>query len=485
MRPAKGRGFAEVSKRLHGNNMGRIPNSTTIAAMSTAVGPGGIAIIRLSGPDSLKIISKIFHPVNSKHPLESHKLYLGKIIDPQNSRELDQVLCSYMRGPKTYTREDVAEINAHGGPVVSRQILDLALAAGARMAEPGEFTRRAFLAGRIDLSQAEAVAELVAARSQAEADLAMAQLSGGLRQQVETLRAPLIEVLAHTEVALDFPDEEAEIIQGSEAAEKIARDVLNPLDELLNAYESGRIYREGLQAAIVGRPNVGKSSLLNKLIKDERAIVTPTPGTTRDVIEVEALIEGVPMTLVDTAGLESPARDDAEAEGQRRAQARLAAADLVLLVLDRSQPLTEEDRRIHSLTRPENTIAALNKTDLDPAFALEDAQELLGSTVALSISAKTGQGLSGLKTRILEMMTSGQTSPDHVPRLVPNLRHKLALEQARGPVFRTVQGLNNDLAPELIALEIRSALDSLGLITGLTTPDDILDEIFEKFCLGK
>ncbi len=465
--------------------MERLPSSSTIAAVSTAVGPGGIAIIRLSGPDSLKIVSKIFRSARSGRPLESHKLYLGKIVDPQTNREVDQVLCSYMRGPKTYTREDVVEINAHGGPVVARQILDLVLGAGARLAEPGEFTKRAFMAGRIDLSQAEAVAELVAARSEAEAALALAQLTGGLREQVEALEKPLVEVLAHVEVALDFPDEEAEIIEGSAAAEKLARQVLEPLDGLLNAYESGRIYREGIQAAIVGRPNVGKSSLLNRLAGDERAIVTPVPGTTRDIIEVETLIQGVPVTLVDTAGLETAARDDAEAEGQRRAQARLATADLVLLVLDRSLPLTGEDRRIFSLAAGENTIAALNKADLEPAFTLEEARELLGSIPVLSVSAKTGKGLPDLKALIFEKATAGRTSPDHVPRLVPNLRHKLALKQSREPLARAIEGLNRGLAPELVALEIRSALDSLGLITGRTTPDEILDEIFDKFCLGK
>ncbi|MBW2090860.1 MAG: tRNA uridine-5-carboxymethylaminomethyl(34) synthesis GTPase MnmE [Deltaproteobacteria bacterium] len=465
--------------------MERGPSSSTIAAISTAVGPGGIAIIRLSGPDSLDIISKIFIPARPARLLESHKLYLGKIVEPQTDREVDQVLCSYMRGPNTYTREDVVEINAHGGPVVASQILDLVLAAGARMAEPGEFTKRAFLAGRIDLSQAEAVAELVAARGQAEAGLALAQLTGGLRQQVEALKKPLVEVLAHLEVALDFPDEEAEIIQSSAAAEKLLQGTLKPLDELLNAYESGRIYREGIQVAIVGRPNVGKSSLLNRLTRDERAIVTPQPGTTRDVIEVEALIEGVPLTLVDTAGLEAPARDDAEAEGQRRAQARLTAADLVLLVLDRSQPLTEEDRRIFSLARSDNTIAALNKTDLKPAFSLKEARGLLGTTPALDVSAKTGKGLSALKAQIFEKITGGRTNPDHVPYIVPNLRHKQALEQAREPLTRAIEGLQKDLAPELSALEIRSVLDSLGLITGQTTPDEVLDEIFNNFCLGK
>ncbi|MBW2623847.1 MAG: tRNA uridine-5-carboxymethylaminomethyl(34) synthesis GTPase MnmE, partial [Deltaproteobacteria bacterium] len=354
--------------------MDQTSDSSTVAAVSSAPGHGGIAIVRLSGPDTEEIISRIFKPDRAGFPLESHKLHLGWIIDPRTGSGVDQVLCSLMRGPHTYTREDVAEINTHGGPVITQRILHFALSMGARLADPGEFTRRAFLAGRIDLSQAEAVAELIAARSQAEAELAVSQLDGGLRKQVEGFRQTLIDILAHLEVALDFPDEEAEIVQGPEAAEKIRATVLTPLEELLEAYETGRFYREGLQVAIIGPPNVGKSSLLNRLLEDERAIVTELPGTTRDIIEAEALIDGIPLTLVDTAGLESEARDEAEAEGQRRAEARLNQADLILLVLDLNRPLSSEDARILAYSQVRPAIILLNKSDLTPAFEADEVK---------------------------------------------------------------------------------------------------------------
>ena len=465
--------------------MNRTPDSLTIAAVSSAAGYGGIAIVRLSGPETETIISRIFKPARSGFPLESHKLNLGWILDPNTGAAIDQVLCSLMRGPHTYTREDVAEINTHGGPVVTQRILHLAISQGARLAEPGEFTRRAFLAGRIDLSQAEAVAELIAARSLAEAELAANQLDGGLRKQVEDFRETLIETLAHLEVALDFPEEEAEIIRGPEAARKIRTDVLKPLDELLEAYEAGHFYREGLQVAIIGRPNVGKSSLLNRLLKVEKAIVTPSPGTTRDIIEAEALIEGIPLTLVDTAGLEAETRDEAEAEGQRRAESRLNEADLILIVIDRNRTLSSEDSRILAYGRVRPALILLNKSDLPSAINLEAVESQSNSWPVLVVSARTGDGISELKSKIFESVTGGRTKPVHIPAIVPNTRHKRALEESRQALMPAIQALAEELPPEIAALEVRLALDQLGVITGHTTTEDILDRIFEDFCLGK
>lgn len=457
----------------------------TIAAVATPVGPGGIAIVRISGPAAEKVAVMVFRPAKTDFPLKSHKLCLGNVVDPRTDRVLDQVLCCFMRAPATYTREDVVEIHSHGGPLAARRILDAVLAAGASLAEPGEFTRRAFLAGRIDLSQAEAVAELIGARSQTEADLAMAQLSGGLKELAEALGKPLVEVLAHLEVALDFPDEEAEIIEGPVAAQRLAREVLEPLDLLLADYDSGRVFREGIKAAIVGRPNVGKSSLLNALLQSERAIVTPQPGTTRDIIEADAVWDGLPLTLVDTAGLETEAADEAEAQGQARAASRLATADLILLVLDRSRPLSNEDRRIMAAAPAGRTLLVLNKIDLASAFTPAEALDFLGPAPMVEVSALTGQGLASLRKEISQTVTSGAHRPEAVPTLVPNLRHKQALEASREPLKRAIAGLKNGLAPELTAVEINLALEELGTITGQTTPDHILDEIFSKFCLGK
>jgi len=459
--------------------------NSTIAAMATPLGSGAIAIVRLSGPRAEEIARGLFRPAKTEYPLTSHMLHLGHLVDPRTGRLVDQVLCTFMKAPATYTREDVVEIHSHGGPVAVRRILELVLQNGAELAAPGEFTRRAFLAGRIDLTQAEAVAELVEARGAAEAQLAAVQLAGGLRDQVEALRQPLLEILARLEVAIDFPDEETEIIAPEPAADRLDREVLIPLDRLLAAYDSGRVFREGLKAAIVGRPNVGKSSLLNALLKTDRAIVTPVPGTTRDLIEADAVLSGLPLTLIDTAGLETPPLDEVEAEGQRRAAARLAAADLVLLVLDRSRPLTDEDRRIFMAAPPGRTLLVLNKSDLPPAFSLDRAADFLGGRPAVEISALTGRGLDRLQEEIFQMACGGRTSPEEVPDLVPNLRHKKALEAARPALIRAGEGLRNGLAPELVALEINQALDALGGLIGLTTPDDVLEEIFSRFCLGK
>ena len=462
-----------------------MPQSSTIAAISTALGPGGITIIRISGPLSHSLGLKIFQPDRAKPPLASHKMYLGRIVDPQDQGTIDQVLAVFMAAPATYTREDLVEFHCHGGMVTAGRILELVLSVGAELASPGEFTRRAFLSGRIDLSQAEAVAELVAARSGAEARLAAEQLAGGLRDRTEAIRQPLVQVLAHLEVALDFPDEDAEIVQGPDAARLLEAESLAGLDDLLADYERGRVYREGISAAIVGRPNVGKSSLLNALLREERSIVTEIPGTTRDIIEAQAVFHGIPVTLVDTAGLEARAADAVEAEGQRRAAARLQAADLVLHVIDSSRPLEGEDQRIFQLAPLGRVLLVLNKTDLDPCFTMAQALDFLGPVPAREVSARQGTGLEELGEAVYGLVSGGWSGSGEPPRLVPNLRHRQALEKAREPLVRAIAGLKEGLAPELVALEITTVLEQLGLITGRTTPDDILDEIFSSFCLGK
>ncbi len=470
-------------------SLGNDLENATIAAVSTSLGPGGISIIRISGPEAEEVLDKLFRPNKTRSPLQTHKLYLGQIIDPRTKQTVDQVLCCTMHAPATYTREDMVEIHSHGGVYVAARILDLVLQCGVSLAQPGEFTRRAFMAGRIDLTEAEAVAELIASRSLNEARLAAAQLTGGIKDRVEGLRNHLIEVLAHLEVALDFPDEETEILAGSDAAQRLRSSVLEVLEDLVEAYDSGRVFREGIKAAIVGRPNVGKSSLLNALTKAERAIVTPLPGTTRDVIEADAMISGLPVTLVDTAGLEAPAADQVEAEGQRRAAEKLAQADVILLVIDRSRPLGVEDRRIFQMCQKDRTIPVLNKCDLAPVFNGEKVMELLGPANHVEISALTGKGLDDLKHEVYRIVVNPQggreSEPQNVPELVPNLRQKNALVSARDPLVKAIEGLESGLAPELLALEIKSTLDHLGVITGRTTPEDVLDEIFSSFCLGK
>ncbi len=457
----------------------------TVAAVSSALGAGGIAVIRMSGPAAHAIGKEVFRPARPEKVFADRRMYLGWVVDPDSARTLDQALCVFMEAPGTYTGEDVVEIHCHGGPVAAGAVLECLINRGAELAAAGEFTRRAFMAGKIDLSQAEAVAELIGARSRAEADLALAQLSGGLKRKVEEFRAVLVGTLADVEVALDYPDEEEDIVRGGEAAEEIRKKVSGPLSELLKDYESGRVMREGLSIAIVGRPNVGKSSLMNALLKKERSIVTEIPGTTRDLIEADAIINGIPVIMVDTAGLEAPTEDPVEREGQRRAAERLAGADLALVVVDSGRELTEEDLRIAEAAPKGRILVVVNKVDAARVLTAEHVDKLSEYGKIARISAKRGDGLAELKDSIFRMVTGGVGEGGSLPELVPNLRHKKALESALEPLERAAEGLEVGLAPELVAFEINAALAALGQIVGATTPDDVLDEIFSRFCLGK
>ena len=457
----------------------------TIAAISTPSGTGGISIVRVSGESAETIARRIFIPDKAEFPLKSHRLFLGNIFDNGRDEVVDQVLCCLMRGPGTYTREDIVEFHCHGGPVIAARVLELTLNAGARLANPGEFTRRAFLAGRIDLSQAEAVVELINARSSMESSLAAAQLSGGMSDRALAIRSPLVEILAHIEVALDFPDESEEVMDWRVGAERIRNEAIGPLDELVKAYQKGRVFREGVTVAIAGRPNVGKSSLLNALLKDERAIVTDLPGTTRDVIEAPANIHGLPLTLIDTAGLSRDPRDLVEAEGQKRARQRVDTADLVIMLVDRSRDLDQEDREIYRSFPKDRTLIVANKVDLPAMWNQDDLLAFLGGQKAWTISAKTGEGLGELGDGIFQFVIGSGSDRAYVPRIVPNLRHCQALNDARPAMLRAVEGLNDGIPLELVAVDIREALDRIGLITGQTTPEDVLDEIFSRFCLGK
>ena len=465
-----------------------MPLRTTIAAVSTPAGPGGIAIVRVSGPRAEKVGRTVFTPQKIKHPLPSHRMVLGYVKDPDTGKIVDQVMCCLMKAPHSYTREDVLEIHCHGGQVLAAGILEIVLKFGAEPAEPGEFTRRAFMAGRIDLSQAEAVAELIGARSRAEAELAAAQLDGGLGRRVEGMRAVLIEILAHIEAALDFPDEDIDPdggwIDADGFAAMIRREVIDKTDELIAAYENGRVFREGVTVVIAGRPNVGKSSLLNALVGQERAIVAQHPGTTRDVIEVEAVFYGVPVVLADTAGLESEAADEVEAEGKKRALKRLHEADIVLAVVEQGRELTEADRRIVGRALDGRTMVVVNKVDLAEAFTMGEAGAFLGRMPCVGVSARFGNGLEELK-RVIVTAATGRDVRERPSGMMPNVRHKNALALSLEPLRRVVEGMEKGLAPELIALEIRESLGHMGVITGETTPDDVLDEIFKSFCLGK
>jgi tRNA modification GTPase len=460
--------------------------SDTIAAVSTPMGIGGIAIIRVSGPEAESVTRKVFRPGKAKFPLESHKMHFGRVVDPETGNMIDQVLCCFMPEPHSYTRENVVEFHCHGGAMAAGIVLDVILTNGARLAEPGEFTKRAFLAGRIDLTEAEAVAEMIAAKSRAQAEVAAAQLNGGLRETTKGLAGPLVEILAHLETALDFPDEEADIINYKEASHRVENDVLKRLDKLLIEAEQGRAVKEGLNAAIVGRPNVGKSSLLNALSNAEKAIVADLPGTTRDVIEVDVLIMGIPVMLVDTAGLSVKISDQVELEGQRRARNKMAEADIVFVVLDGSRPLDDEDKGIIGNAPPERTFVVINKADLPEAFKCTDVTDNHNVLNTLKVSAKFGTGLDQLRTQVYQHVTKGKIiGQAGVSAVIPGLRHKKALMEARESIIRAITCLQGNEPPEIIALEIRDGLEKLGEITGKTTSDDVLDAVFSRFCLGK
>jgi tRNA modification GTPase len=405
------------------------------------------------------------------------------VVDPESEKTLDEVLFSVMRAPQTYTREDVVEIQAHGSRCGLGAILELVLKGGARLAEPGEFTKRAFLNGRIDLSQAEAVIEVVNAQTAEGLELAARQLKGYLSQAIRAIRDPIKDLLVEVEAAIDFPEDVEEIINAEAFARNARENAIVPLEKLLEHYDEGHVYREGVAAAIIGCPNVGKSSLMNRLLQKERSIVTSVPGTTRDFIEETVNIKGIPLRLIDTAGLHDT-EDALEAAGVRFTRQRLDEADLVLFMVDCSAPLTDKDLAIYDLVGKRKTILAINKIDLGSD---EQAREIAGRLQGLpwvKISALYNEGIDSLKDAVFREVTD-QKGPTDLPSIVPNLRHKVKIERALEAAREIEGGFRAGRSPELVAVDLREALDALGEIIGETTTEDILDQIFSHFCIGK
>lgn len=465
-----------------------VAGEETIAAIATPAGAGGIGIIRVSGPLAGPILARVFRPRRPVASFASHHMYYGWIVDPGTDSLLDEVLAVFMRAPHTYTREDVVEVHCHGSYLVLERILALIFRQGARPARAGEFTKRAFLNGRIDLTRAEAVLELLQARTDPALELACGQLQGMLYDQVMAVRRSLLAVRAIIEVAIDFPEEEGDILDPARMAEQLQQEVLGPITALLADADQGRIFREGISAVILGRPNVGKSSLLNTLLREERALVTAIPGTTRDTIEEYVNIKGMPVRIIDTAGIRDTS-ETVEELGVRRARAKLAEADLVLLLLDAATGLTPEDRQLHAGIRENNgdtlLLLVLNKQDLVPdldlaAYAAEFPEETL-----VTISAKNGDGIKQLEQAIFTAVAGRDTLPDSGPGCAPNLRHRAALAKAREACQRAAAGLAEGRSPDLLAVDLQATLDHLADIVGETTTEDVLDMIFERFCIGK
>lgn len=455
----------------------------TIAAIATPFGESGIGIVRISGSLAEPIARRLFQPKKELSEFVSHHLYYGEIIDPEKRLPIDEVLVVLMRSPKTYTREDVVEIQCHGGYLILQKVLELVLKHGARMAEPGEFTKRAFLNGRIDLTQAEAVIDLIRAKTMGSLEIANQQRRGRLFQEMAAVRERLVGQLAHIEAHVDFPEEELE----TTSRDQIMKDLegmIGQLEGWIVSYEEGKLIREGISCAIIGKTNVGKSSLLNVLLKEDRAIVTPIPGTTRDVIEEVLNIDGIPVRLMDTAGLRKAA-DSIEQEGVRRTRERVEDADFVLLVLDGSRKIEEDDAEIFKEIADKKKVVAINKKDLSAEISLEEVRVYFERDPVVSISALRNEGIDDLRDAIYASLIHRniRSSPDQL--IVATVRHKIILCAIRENLFKAVKGMGEGVSLEFIAFEIRSALESLGEIGGGTTSEEVLNRIFEEFCIGK
>lgn len=452
----------------------------TIAAISTPIGEGGLGIVRISGPRAFSIADKIFSKKVSRLP--SHTVHHGYIIDPRSKERIDEVMLSIFKKPKSFTAENMIEITGHGGIVPLKRILEIILFTGARLAEPGEFTKRAFLNERIDLAQAEAVVDIIRAKTEMGLKVALHQLDGELSSRVEGLRRELIHLSAYLEAAIDFPEEDIERLESPQMLLR-ARKVLREIKELLKGAEGGKVLREGIKTVIIGRPNVGKSSLLNALLKEKRAIVTPIPGTTRDIIEEIINVKGIPLKIIDTAGL-TTAAGIVEKESIARTRRSLKAADLVLLVMDAATRLSKEDHRIMEDVRDKKVIVVINKTDLPEVIEVNEIRKILHDKRIIKVSATKKTGLGRLEKFVIDLIFEGGVAPSD-RTLVTNIRHKDALERTKKSLKNMVESIKKNMSAEFISLDLKAALDSLGEITGKTVTEDILDEIFSQFCIGK
>ncbi|MBU5592408.1 tRNA uridine-5-carboxymethylaminomethyl(34) synthesis GTPase MnmE [Clostridium sp. MSJ-4] len=452
----------------------------TIAAIATAVGESGISIIRVSGEKALSIVSSIFKGKNGRNldDIRPYSMRYGHVIDKLNGEIIDEVLISYMKGPRSFTAEDSVEINCHGGIMPTNKVLEEVIKAGARLAEPGEFTKRAFLNGRIDLSQAEAVIDLIRAKTDLAMKSALMQSDGRISREIRDIRHELLGVIAHIEATVDFPEEDLEEIT-SDRVQNNLNDIINKIQSLLDTANEGRIIREGLSMVIIGKPNVGKSSLLNSILMEQRAIVTDIPGTTRDVIEEYINLEGIPLKLVDTAGIRET-DDLVEKIGVERSKEKINEADLVVFMLDLSRKLDDEDKEILDYIKDKKYIVLLNKLDLERK--LED-NVFEGMENIIEVSAKTGEGIEILKKKIKDLFFKGEIKPTEV--MITNSRHKEALYRAKERCLAALDTLNSGISIDLASIDVRSAWMNLGEITGETLEEDIIDKIFSEFCLGK
>jgi len=457
---------------------------STIAAISTAPAIGGIGIVRMSGKDCFEVLEKIFKPKNPEtiENIAGYRIKYGTIVNPETNRVVDEVLVSYFKCPKSYTAENMCEVNSHGGIVVLREILELCLKNGAELAKPGEFTERAFLNGRIDLTQAEAIIDIINAKSTREAQESANQLEGYLSRKINEIREKIMDIMVNIEANIDYPEYDVEEVSNKDAENKL-KEIENELIKLSKTFENGKILKEGVKIAIIGSPNAGKSSLLNSMLKEERAIVTDIAGTTRDIIEEQISIEGIPFKVIDTAGIRD-AKDKIEQIGIEKSKKAANEADVILAVFDSSVPLNDEDREILNLLKHKKSIIVLNKTDLKQVVNKECTEIHDVNTEVINISLKNNEGLEKIYESLVKMFNLNQINLDN-ELTITNIRHQELINKAIESTRMALNDLNNSMPIDIISINIKEILEHLGEITGDNVSEDIIKSIFAKFCLGK
>ncbi len=454
---------------------------STIAAISTAPAIGGIGIVRLSGNDSFDILEKIFVPKNKqkKEEIKGNTIKYGHIVS--DGEIIDEVLVSYFKAPNSYTTENMCEINSHGGILIVKKVLEACLKNGAILAEPGEFTKRAFLNGRIDLAQAESVIEIINAKSKREVEASIKQLEGFLSRDISLIRKKIIDLMVNIEASIDYPEYDTpEVTYGKSIS--VLEDVKRDLIKLSSSFENGKIIKDGISMAIIGRPNAGKSSLLNELLKEERAIVTDTPGTTRDTIEEQIMIEGIPFKIIDTAGIRKSC-DKIEQIGIEKSRRAAKSSDIILAIFDVSKPLNNEDTEILNIIKNKKAIIVLNKIDLQINEETEEKLKKVNKDFVM-ITTKENKGIDGIYSKLIKMFNLKEIEIDN-GNVVTNIRHKELIDLAKQNTEEAINALKNSLPVDIVAINIKEILETLGKITGETVSEDIIKEIFSKFCLGK
>ncbi|GBY27050.1 tRNA uridine-5-carboxymethylaminomethyl(34) synthesis GTPase MnmE [Staphylococcus aureus] len=455
----------------------------TISSISTPMGEGAIGIVRLSGPQAVEIADKLYKGKHLLNDVPSHTINYGHIIDPESKEVVEEVMVSVLRAPKTFTREDIIEINCHGGILTINRVLELTMTYGARMAEPGEFTKRAFLNGRIDLSQAEAVMDFIRSKTDRASKVAMNQIEGRLSDLIKKQRQSILEILAQVEVNIDYPEYDDVEDATTEFLLEQSKEIKQEINRLLDTGAQGKIMREGLSTVIVGKPNVGKSSMLNNLIQDNKAIVTEVAGTTRDVLEEYVNVRGVPLRLVDTAGIRET-EDIVEKIGVERSRKALSQADLILFVLNNNEALTQEDYTLYEVVKNEDVIVIVNKMDLEQNIDINEVKDMIGDTPLIQTSMLKQEGIDELEIQIRDLFFGGEVQNQDMT-YVSNSRHISLLKQARQTIQDAIDAAESGVPMDMVQIDLTRTWEILGEIIGETASDELIDQLFSQFCLGK